>query len=392
MRKKLTEAAVERLKPTPGKAQEYYFDTSLTGLVLCVGAKRKTWYCVFYENGKTKYHRLGHYPVLNRKQAGTKAKAFLGDPQAALKKEAAKESFKEVAENFLAQHVAKLRSKGEVTRVINRYLMKPLGNRAFTDLKRTDLVRVLNQIERDNGVRQRDMCLSILRKLMHWFEQEGGDDDYVTPARKLTARLSTTEQSRQRILDKHEIKALWNACEGTFGNFCKVALLTGQREAKVAHMRWDDLAGDTWVIRTEPREKSNPGRLRLPSLALSIINEQPRCVDNPYVFASQRGNGPIVSFADYKKKLDAKLPGMAPWVIHDLRRTARSLLSSLVLLHIAERVLGHAQRGMERVYDRHQYDKEKAWALQKLAQKIEAIVAGRDTEEDNVVMFPGGAA
>ena len=41
---------------------------------------------------------------------------------------------------------------------------------------------------------------------------------------------------------------------------------------------------------------------------------------------------------------------------------------------IAERVLGHAIRGVEGVYDRHEYRDEKADALTKLAALVERIL------------------
>jgi hypothetical protein len=45
-----------------------------------------------------------------------------------------------------------------------------------------------------------------------------------------------------------------------------------------------------------------------------------------------------------------------------------------ITAHIAERVLGHTIKGVEAVYDRHQYDPEKAHALEALAAQIERIV------------------
>jgi hypothetical protein len=66
---------------------------------------------------------------------------------------------------------------------------------------------------------------------------------------------------------------------------------------------------------------------------------------------------------------------MADWVLHDLRRTARSLMSRAgVLPHVSERVLGHAIPGVEGVYDRHSYDTEKAHALLQLAALVETII------------------
>jgi integrase len=106
----------------------------------------------------------------------------------------------------------------------------------------------------------------------------------------------------------------------------------------------------------------------------------PRFVSNPYVFA---GNvGATNNFSRDKEKLDAA-SGVTSWTVHDLRRTARSLLSRAgVRPDIAERVLGHAVGGVERVYDRHHYDDEKADALRRLAALIERIV---NPPADNVV-------
>ena len=74
-----------------------------------------------------------------------------------------------------------------------------------------------------------------------------------------------------------------------------------------------------------------------------------------------------------------QVPDMAPWVLHDLRRTARSLLSRAgILPHIAEQVLGHAIRGVEGTYDRHPYADEKADALNRLAGLVERIASPID--------------
>jgi integrase len=69
---------------------------------------------------------------------------------------------------------------------------------------------------------------------------------------------------------------------------------------------------------------------------------------------------------------------MPRWTLHDLRRTARSLMSRAgVRPDISERVLGHAITGVEGIYDRHRYDAEKADALHKLAALVDSIVRPR---------------
>jgi integrase len=67
---------------------------------------------------------------------------------------------------------------------------------------------------------------------------------------------------------------------------------------------------------------------------------------------------------------------MLHWTLHDLRRTARSLMAEAdVAENVAERVLGHALRGVRRVYNRYDYADEKADALQRLAVKLSTRLA-----------------
>ena len=142
-------------------------------------------------------------------------------------------------------------------------------------------------------------------------------------------------------------------------------------------MRWSDISPDgVWTISTEKREKGNAGALKLPKLALGIIAAQPRLAGNPHVFAGNGGDARAVE-QRHKVALD-KASGVTDWRLHDLRRTARSLMSRAgVLNDHAELVLGHALPGVEGVYDLHRYDQEKAEALRRLAALIERIVHGR---------------
>jgi integrase len=163
---------------------------------------------------------------------------------------------------------------------------------------------------------------------------------------------------------------------GTFGAFLRVALLVAQRRDKMLAMRWEDIVDGEWRIPSKDREKGTAGSLLLPDAALAIINAQPRLASNSYVFAGN-GSGFIQGMSDRKAAFDAKLKGVSPYVIHDLRRTARSLMSRAgVRPEVAERVLGHVQQGVEGVYDRYDYREEKAHALLALAPLIESILNG----------------
>jgi integrase len=130
-------------------------------------------------------------------------------------------------------------------------------------------------------------------------------------------------------------------------------------------------------------KKSNAGRILLPQMARDIIEAQPHIAGNPHVFAASRGRGPIF-VSSHKAELDALLPNDMPhWVLHDLRRSARSLMArAKVPDHIAERTLGHTIRGVEGVYNRYDYAEEKTGALNMLAALIDTILHPHD---NNVV-------
>jgi integrase len=116
-------------------------------------------------------------------------------------------------------------------------------------------------------------------------------------------------------------------------------------------------------------------------------------VENPFVFPGRNRGQAFNSYSQGKAELDERLPkDMPQWQLHDLRRTARSLMSRAgVTSHSAERVLGHTIKGVEGTYDRHAYDDAKAHALEALASLVERIM--NPPEGENVVpMRRDGAA
>ena len=161
-------------------------------------------------------------------------------------------------------------------------------------------------------------------------------------------RTKSKDRARARILSDHELRLIWRKAEGVFGDLVKMLLLTGQRREKVASMKWDDVSVDgIWSVKNgDKREKGSGGDLVLFPMALDIIRDRPRLGSNPYVFAG-RADTHFSGYSKSKAVLD-KATGVTGWTLHDLRRTARSLMSRAgVTSEHAERVLGHVQPGVE---------------------------------------------
>jgi integrase len=379
--KRITDAFVRNLRPpnvsNGGSRQVTYIDTIERGLALVFVVSyggSKTFRVLTYRNGKPHSQKLGTYPQMAVKAAREKAREYFHNPER-FAAQAAVGSFRDIAENWFKRHVEGdgLRSGVEIRRQLEKYVYPRWKDRKFDEIRRRDVNELLDFIADNHGRNQADAVLATIRHIMGWHQSR--DENYASPIVKGMRRNKPV--ARDRILSDTEIRQLWKACDevaGAFGALIKIALLTAQRRDKVATMRWDDLTDGEWTIRVEDREKGTAGKLKLPAMAVEIIEQQPRIADNPYVFAG-RGQTAINSFSQRKEELDEKLPEMEPWVIHDLRRTARSLLSRAgVRPDISERVMGHAIAGVQGVYDRHTYNLEKADALDKLATLLGTIV------------------
>lgn len=381
-----TDRSIAALKPRPKrfivrdpKLASHYVRVAPTGgkVFVCVSTdprdRRQVW------------ATIGRTDIMTVAEARERARAAIKrirdgfDPFEAPPAKA--KTFEQVAEEWLVRHVRDkgLRSERKMVRLLNAHVYPAWKSRAFVSVRRTDLVDLLDEVSDGHGPHTADRTLTIISSCMNWYAKR--DDSYVVPVARGMRRTSLKDNARDRALDDDEIRALWRAAEdrGLYGAAFQLLLLTGQRRDKIATLRWDDIEGDTWVIRREKREKSNAAALELPPLAIAIINRQPRLASNPFVFPD-RADGHCRSWSHAKERIDAVLGDtVRPWRLHDLRRTTRTLLSRVgVRPDIAERVLGHAIQGVAGVYDRHGYFTEKRDALAKLAALISSIVDPQD--------------
>ena len=292
------------------------------------------------------------------------------------------ETFEKVAAKFLEQHVHRnsLRTAREVERIIHKDLMPLWRTRDFKSIRRGDVARMLDAKEQHAPV-QADYILSVLSKMCNWYMAR--DEDYISPIVRGMRRTKPSQRARQRVLNDDELRHFWQASgeATTYGAFVRTALLTAQRRTKVLEMRWCDIDCEgIWIIPTAFREKSNAKTLGLSRLALDVIDGQPHREDSEFIFAGL-GSTPIDGLSKMKRSLDERMAEFngAPipnWIVHDLRRTARSLMARAgVRPDICERVLGHAIPGVWGVYDRYAYEDEKTEALTKLADLIEKIIS-----------------
>jgi integrase len=381
MRVKLTPGFVIRATAAPGAERTTFWDQTLPGFGLMVTANGHKSYVVQYRaNGASRRMTISGMLPLNqaRKQAlallGAVAKG--GDPLKERRQKAAMASntLQQIAKTYFGREGKKLRSWERRQADLKRLVWPRLGARQIGEIKRSEIARLLDHIEDTAGPTQADNILAFLSKIFAWHASR--DDDFRSPIVRGMARTNAKERERKRILNDDELREVWRAAESTqgpWGLFVKFLLVTAVRRTEAADMTWDELSGDDWTIPAARYKTKNDVTLPLSGAAKVILTALPQIKDCRFLFTTD-GKNPISGFSQFKVRFDQEC-GVAGWRIHDLRRTARSLMSRAgVSADIAERCLGHVIPGIRGTYDRHRYQDEMRRAFEALAAQIERIV------------------
>ena len=148
-------------------------------------------------------------------------------------------------------------------------------------------------------------------------------------------------------------------------------------------MRWSELALDVqeavWTISASRAKNKREHKVPLTAVAISIIRTVPRLEGSDLVFTT---DGKTVSsgWSKAKTKLDAAMPDVDSWTLHDLRRTCATGLARLRQPpHVIEAVLNHKSgqvSGIAAIYNVFEYRDEKAKALGAWERHFLTIVEG----------------
>jgi integrase len=388
---RITVAAVARLKPG-----ETLWDGAIPGFGARCQRSGKTYFLKYRADGRQRFYTMKS--GLAPEQARREAKRLIGeiasgiDP-AAVKAEARKAKLvaSETAFDKLARRfVARMKKRGdwrprtayEVERIYESYIVPEWDSRPIGDIRRSDVAALLDKVEDGSGLVMADRVLAWVRRLFNW--HAANDDDFKTPIVRGMARIKKpSARARERTLNDDEIRAIWTACDQAkppiFGPLVRFLFLTAQRRQDCAGMTRAEVDGNLWIIPPARYKTKVKGGHSVPLTddALAILDGLPRWETYYFTTADE---APFSGFSKAKRELD-KLCCVEDWRLHDIRRTARSLMSRAgVPSDHAERVLGHAIGGIEGVYDRFAYAAEKRAALEKLAGLVRLILANQGGE------------
>jgi len=389
--KKMNILWLQNVKP-PASGQVDYFDEGERGLGLRIGKSgKKTWFVMYRAKGDQKKRRLtlDHYPAMTLSEAREKARSIKvevdkgNDPAGEKQIEKGAPTFKELAAEYMERHARqkkKPKSIHEDQRIIDKDLVSRFGNRKAHEIKRRDIILLLDDIvDRGSGI-MANRTLALVRKIFNW----GIERDIVANNPCVQVKAPAKENRRDRIYSVEEIKALWEAFEdvpGSTSPLYKLLLVTAQRPQELMTMSWEDIDLDSswWTIPGEYTKNKLPHRVPLTDMALKILQKvQQGCKDAKWVFPSRIHRcGHIANIQKASEKIKEE-SGVEDFTAYPLRHTTASFITGMGIPRlVVGKILNHVEPGVTAVYDRHSYDQEKRQALEKWSRKLEQILYGK---------------
>ena len=312
------------------------------------------------------------------------------DPQSEterLKREAEQRrnnSFAAVAEDFIASLPSTECRRKEVEQAIRREFMKPWGSRPIAEITPLDVLQIVKATKAKGHPHQARNLLGHARRLFSWAIAQHVYGLERSPCAELKPKqIIGKKLPRKRILDDAELRAAWDAAESMgypYGHAVQLLILTGQRKSEITEACYSEIRMSALEVPAERMKSDEAHVIPLGKMACDLIAALPRFVGGDFLFSTTFGKKPISGFSKPKRRLDAAMSAalgkpVAPFKIHDLRRTVRTHLSALPIpQHIAERIIAHAQPGLIQTYDRWSFLEEKRQGIELWEARLRGII------------------
>ena len=389
---RFTDAFVRKLALPAGKTDHIQWDPDLPGFGVRLRPGKSSFVVQYRIGSANRRKSLGDVRKITVEDArGVARKRFaqieLGiDPDAEEEKRKTEQAsdaqtFEKVVVLYLETQKPKMARNTYVA--ADRYLSRhcgPLQKKPLTKVTFEDIAGLIRQLIQKHGDTSAARARSALAAFFAWSMRQ---------AMAKTNPVIGTEnpiegkEPRDRVLNDDEIRAIWrNSGDDEFGKIIRLLFLTACRRDEIGALRWPevDMALGKLALPKERTKNKRAHALILPATAVAILGSVRRRNSRDTLFGGGANGFNAWSYntlALNGRIAAAEGKALAPWRIHDLRRTVRTRLGKLgVLPHIAELVLNHAghKSGIGGVYDHHDYEPEITAALAKWEAHLLAIV------------------
>ena len=380
----LTKSEIDRTKCT-GKVLVLW-DDELPGFGCRLHPTGRRSFVVKYRlpgDRKVIWATLGHYGVLTVSQARAKARDVLKDARTGIdpqadRKARATASAAVTVDGLVKQYSATVRagmartsrSRGQPVAAYVDDTIRHLerfaaiyGKEAAGTITRGDVVAALNEYAGQPSAHRR--MHGAINRMFAWARRAE------LVANNPTDDIDTVQvPARERVLSLEELAMVWQAAEGlepVYRDLVQLMILTGQRKSEVAGMVWGeiDLARALWILPGDRTKARRQHVVPLPAMATAILEarrssfQRPPATDDlvlPTISRDGRTIAPISGWNWLKRELDRQVQ-LAPWRLHDFRRSLVTLLAERGAdVAVLDSLLNHAssvtRAGVIGVYQR----------------------------------------
>ena len=245
--------------------------------------------------------------------------------------------------------------------------LAPLHDRRPEEIKRADLMPIINGLvaegKRVAADRTKTSFVQFFNDLVE-LELCNGN-----PASGIKRKSIEGDGQRTRWLTMDELAAIWRATtdHADYARIIRLLALTGCRREEIGGLRWDEINFDKrqfLLIAKTGRTKKRDRIVFLSDPAAAILREVAPRPRHAHVFGQRSGHG-FSGWSKAKIALDKRLGNsLAPWVLHDFRRTFETNASIMELaddkiIHAATGHWGKVKTGVQKVYNLNEYEPQR---------------------------------
>jgi integrase len=386
---KLTQMLVKRLKTTAGRPV-LVWDTLCYGLVFCVQPSGHRSFRFFYSiRGRPKWYHIGWVYLKDAREIGFGLRAAIarGRDPAVERQSASSITFADLAARYLEVAKKKNKSWKQADALVKKYLIPKWGKRDAKSITVGDVSLMMSKIKAPISANQ---TVAAASAIFIWAMKPAQGLVTTNPCKGVERNPVV---ARERVLSDSEVALFWaefSRLDLIRSAALKTLLLTGQRLNEVCCMRTEHIKDGWWELPGRPvPELKWPGVKNARSHRVWLSDAVRGIISNAnnagFVF------GKAVTGIDAAMRTICERLNCERTTPHDLRRTFGSTVTRLGFGRQAmDRLLNHSDKGtMAAVYDRHSYANEDRRIMERVAQHIVTIAAGREGDTVVFARFPG---
>ena len=369
-----TDAFIKSLKPAATRYDVY--DKNLAGFGVRVSKSgTKSWVALSRNMQRKTRVTLGRYPQMPLAAARQRAmNALLEMADGEFKRSTNLQLFEHALDDWYEKDQRQNKSFMQVKNAMELHVRPSLKDFKLSNIEKRDIIRIIDRIA-IKAPTQANRVLAFTRRFFNWCVAR--DLLAVSPANGIAK--AKTEISRDRVLSKNELTAVYNATfqmPYPFGPLFRILIFSGQRLNEVAGVKWSeiDLDARKWEL---PRDRSKNKASHVVHLSDPVLDELNALAGNAQhalVFTTT-GTTPVSGFSKAKAKLD-QISGVSNWRLHDLRRSLATVATEELGFEpvVVDRILNHVNgsvKGIAAVYQKGQYLEKRKTVLDVWAEYIQ---------------------